>query len=584
MRISEAPTRARTFVRTKATSARHAFTSGAAFRAWIEAPSSTLDLHGRQVHSESDSRWSNEDLDPTPPAKRTWRWQNFVSFYWALSFGNWTLGSTMVGLGLNWWEAIIVIFVSQLISSVAMFFNSRCASAYHIGYPVVARSVFGMWGSFYVVAARACLAIIWYGVQLYSGSSFVAVMLRCVFGHLYDDIPNNIPASMGITTAGMLSFFLFWCVHFPFCALRPYQLRWFFWLKTALMIPSILGLFIFCLVDTKGGVGSVYSGTLSGNKAWYILNAINAGMGNTATLITNQPDIARWSKTKTGAMWSQLFTNPIAVTLSASLGILATAALNNTWGTELWNPWDLLDAILDRYWTGGARTLVFLCAFCWMFSILGTNIAANMIPFGSDLTLLFPRYFTIPRGQFIVEFLAFAICPWKILASASVFETFLSGYGLFMASVVAVMVADYWVLTKGNVFISWLYDPTRANKHYYYNKGWNVQAYIAYICGVALPFPGFCGTLGANVSASATHLSDIGWILSFTVTFVVYVVLCKFWPTHNQKLIKEMGYNWEYAVSDEFVAPDGTVIVERDNVVYGEEASDNVPTTVDYKY
>ena len=82
-----------------------------------------------------------------------------------LSFGNWTLGSTMVGIGLNWWQSILVIFASQTISSIAMFFNSRCASVYHIGYPVVARSVFGMWGSYYFVGARAALAIIWYGVQ-----------------------------------------------------------------------------------------------------------------------------------------------------------------------------------------------------------------------------------------------------------------------------------------------------------------------------------------------------------------------------------------------------------------------------------
>lgn len=71
----------------------------------------------------------------------------------------------MVGLGLNWWQSILVIFASQLISSIAMFFNSRCASVYHIGYPVVARSVFGMWGSYYFVGARAVLAIVWYGVQ-----------------------------------------------------------------------------------------------------------------------------------------------------------------------------------------------------------------------------------------------------------------------------------------------------------------------------------------------------------------------------------------------------------------------------------
>lgn len=196
------------------------------------------------------------------------------------------------------------------------------------------------------------------------------------------------------------------------------------------------------MVNTKGNVGSLYASKITNSKGWFIMYAINSGMGNTATLITNQPDIARWSKTKSGAQWSQLITQPIGVTLAASLGILATASVNNTWGLDLWNPWDLLGAILDRYWSASTRFAVFLSAFTWMVSILGTNIAANMIPFGSDSSMLVPRYITIPRGQYLVEFLAFAICPWKILSSASVFTTFLSGYGLFMASVVAIMVCD----------------------------------------------------------------------------------------------------------------------------------------------
>lgn len=45
------------------------------------------------------------------------------------------------------------------------------------------------------------------------------------------------------------------------------------------MIPAVIGLFTFCLVDTKGNLGGLYSGDVSGNKAWYILNAINAGLG-----------------------------------------------------------------------------------------------------------------------------------------------------------------------------------------------------------------------------------------------------------------------------------------------------------------
>lgn len=399
-------------------------------------------------------------------------------------------------------------------------------------------------------------------------------MLRAVFGHNYTDIPNHIPESVGITSAGMLAFFLFWLLHLPLTFFRPYRLREFFWFKAIVMLPAIWGLFIFCMVNTGGNIGLAHldaTASIAGADGWgwFFVYAINSGMGNTATLITNQPDIARWSRTKTGAMWSQLLTNPIAVTLSASLGILSTSAINNAWNLELWNQWDLLDAIMTKYWSSSTRFAVFLAAACWSVSILGTNVAANMIPFGADSSMLFPRYLTIPRGQLLVECLAFAICPWKILASAAVFTTFLAGYGLFMASVVAVMIADYFLLTKGNVFLSHLYDGSSDNEHYYYTFGWNVQAVIAYLVGIALPFPGFVGTLGATVSVPAQRLGHCGWLLSFTTSFVVYYCLCLVWPTQNQRRVKELGLGWEEISYREVVAADGTVIP---NEVEGEEA------------
>ena len=125
---------------------------------------------------------------------------------------------------------------------------------------------------------------------------------------------------------------------------------------------------------------------------------------------------------------------------------------------------------------------------------------------------------------------------------------------------------DY-ILTKGNVFIGQLYNGSRTNKHYYYVLGWNLQAVIAYLCGIALPFPGFVGTLGASVSTGATDLGRLGWLLSFTVSFVVYLAICSVWPTKNQKLIKEMGLTWEEQSGDEILAEDGTVIVEEGKIV-----------------
>ena len=55
--------------------------------------------------------------------------------------------------------------------------------------------------------------------------------------------------------------------------------------------------------------------------------------------------------------------------------------------------------------------------------------------------------------------------------------------------------------------------------------------------------------------------------MSFSVSFIVYFVICKVWPTRNQRLIKEMCLTWEQKSGDEVIAEDGTVIVEEGGVV-----------------
>lgn len=134
------------------------------------------------------------------------------------------------------------------------------------------------------------------------------------------------------------------------------------------------------------------------------------------------------------------------------------------------------------------------------------------------------------------------------------------------------------------MFVGQLYDPAKTNKHYYYHGGWNIQAYIAYVAGIALPFTGFVGTLGASVTAPATHLGQLGWMISFITTFTVYCVLCLVWPTRNQKLIKEMGLKWEEAEGDEITAADGTAIVERGSGVFVEDAFEAETFEAETKY
>ena len=61
--------------------------------------------HGR---SEERSFWKNEDLDLTPPSQWTWGWYDFAAFWWSYGFsvGVWSVGSSMVAMGLNSWQCM----------------------------------------------------------------------------------------------------------------------------------------------------------------------------------------------------------------------------------------------------------------------------------------------------------------------------------------------------------------------------------------------------------------------------------------------------------------------------------------------
>jgi NCS1 family nucleobase:cation symporter-1 len=93
----------------------------------------------------------------------------------------------------------------------------------------------------------------------------------------------------------------------------------------------------------------------------------------------------------------------------------------------------LNEAILDHHWTAAARCGVFLVSFSFCFSVVGTNVGGNTIPFGSDISGLFPRYMTIRRGQVICAVVGVCLVPWKLIATAQKFLTFLGSYNIFMA-------------------------------------------------------------------------------------------------------------------------------------------------------
>ncbi|KAG6883284.1 hypothetical protein C0992_009178, partial [Termitomyces sp. T32_za158] len=133
--------------------------------------------------------------------------------------------------------------------------------------------------------------------------------------------------------------------------------------------------------------------------------------------------------------------------------IAVTSAGEFLYGEILWDPLRLIDR-----WDN--RAAVFFAALSFLISIIGTNISANSLSAANDLMGLFPKYVNIRRGQVICALIGgWAICPWQILATAPGFMSFMSGYTVFLGPFAGIMVADYWLVHKGNVDVPAMYDP-----------------------------------------------------------------------------------------------------------------------------
>lgn len=132
----------------------------------------------------------------------------------------------------------------------------------------------------------------------------------------------------------------------------------------------------------------------------------------------------------------QLFIIPVAFTLVGFIGIAVTSAGATLYGAVLWDPLQLIDR-----WDN--RAAAFFASFTFVLATLGTNISANSLSAANDMTVLFPRYINIRRGQALCAILGgWALCPWEILASAQGFLSFMNGYTVFLGPFAGIMVAD----------------------------------------------------------------------------------------------------------------------------------------------
>ncbi|KAI8683426.1 Fungal-trans domain-containing protein [Fusarium keratoplasticum] len=508
----------------------------------------------KRIELPRGSRWINEDVRPVGSERRTWTFLTFHNFWLLINcnIATYLTGSALIPLGLTWWQAIIAIIIGNIIATVALILSSLAGAYYHIGLSGAYGAPNSSSGtaSFLHLSGQYTRSISLmfthntrYGFQSWVGGECTYLMLLSWDPNLEKHIPNKIPADTGMTSAQFLSYFVFCMISLPFLWIRPHRIEKFFYFASTVTLIFFLVLLIWALA-TMGPDGfgdTLKSGTdipLTGSPnstVWLMISGIMSTVGSIAAGILNQNDYARLSRRPSDAIWGQAFAFPFYSIIASVIGILVTAATQKRMGEAIWNPPTLFVGLLAKDNDAGTRAAVFFAGLALAISQLGSNLPGNALSGGMDLASTFPKYINIRRGAYIVALLSPVVNPWRLVNTATTFLTVLSGYGVFLAPMTGLMVAHYIMVAKMKVNVDDLYTGD-SNSIYWYYKGLNWRAPIAWVVGVAPLLPGFIAAVNLSISISdgAIELYYLNYMYGFMASAFVYALLHRLVP--DQKL------------------------------------------------
>lgn len=467
----------------------------------------------------------NADLAPVTPEQRKWRVGSFAALWISMSacIPTYMLASSLIGGGMNWWQAILTVFLGNLIVVIPMILNAHAGTKYGISFPVFCRASFGTFGANIPALLRAIVACGWFGIQSWIGGNAIYKILA-VF---VPTLASAAPTALGISIPQIVCFLFFWGINMWIVYLGINSIRILLNIKAPLLIALGLALLAWAYVKA-GGFGPILSqpsafdpGQPKAGGFWqFFFPALTGMIGFWATLSLNIPDFSRYAVSQRDQILGQALGLPFTMALYAFIGVAVTSATTIIYGTTIWDPVD----VLTRF-DNPAVLVVAMLALC--LATLATNIAANVVSPANDFAHLAPKWISFRTGGLITGIIGLLFQPWHLVADPEGYIfVLLIGFSALLGPIGGIMIADYFVYRRREIDVAGLYQ---TDGPYRYRCGFSLVALVALILGVLPSMPGFLVAIkwlsAASVPKFFLSLYDYAWFAGFGIAFTTYLIL-----------------------------------------------------------
>jgi NCS1 family nucleobase:cation symporter-1 len=467
----------------------------------------------------SSSKYYNEDLAPTPVSARTWSTYHIAMLWVGMSvcIPSFTMASSLVGLGLSPWVAVFNVILGNVIILIPIQLNSHAGTKYGLPFPTFARLAFGSIGAHIPSLSRALTACGWNAIQSWVGGAAVVALIACFA-----------PSFGGLGSAQFIGFGIFLFLVWLITVKGSEGIKYLEAIGSPVLIVLTVMLFFWSIALAAGaghGFGDLLAATTDnelvaskGGYAYVFLGGLTANIAFWATMALNIPDFSRYAKSQKAQFRGQLYGMPVMMAVCAFVGALFAQATKLAYGQAIFDPTAVLPLIDNSL-------IKFLVALGVIIATLTTTIAANVVAPANGFSNISPKRISYKWGVTIACILSILYRPWWIFGGeGSYIFGWLDTYGGILAPFAAIFIADYYIIKKKNIDVMALFQGKEGR--YWYQSGWNVRAIISWFAGFILPTLG-SPALGNFAVSELKWFAANGYIFSFVIAFIVYILLMK---------------------------------------------------------
>lgn len=236
--------------------------------------------------------------------------------------------------------------------------------------------------------------------------------------------------SAAITTKDLVGFIIFEICYGPLVwFVKPHQFQRVLLPGLTIITITLFGILGWAIHSNNGSPGNLWSSTesLSGaDRAFRIVQCIVSITGIYGGASERFSDWTRFAKSRQSPTVALVLGAPFCIVTTALIGVLATSATYQAFGTLQWNPVVLLQAQLDSNYSASCRAGVFFAGLGFFLSQMAANMANSTVGWGMDMAGIFPRYLSMQRAAMVLVVLTLIAQPWRFLSQAYIFVQILS--------------------------------------------------------------------------------------------------------------------------------------------------------------